>query len=127
MQSNDGLVLCVGPEGNAGAESGGVSEMLAFNLVSKPQAGAGFLYSYFGLAILGADGPRIGPVGLCSKSGADKEAPCPQELSKGPSGSAAPVGDLFRLLQLKSNCDLVLYLASLTRTVAKAGCFAPFL
>lgn len=65
--------------------------MLAFNLVSKPQAGAGFLYSYFGLAILGADGPRIGPVGLCSKSGADKEAPCPQELSKGSSGSAAPV------------------------------------
>ena len=48
MQSNDGLVLCVGPEGNAGAESRGVSEMLAFNLVSKPQAGAGFLYSYFG-------------------------------------------------------------------------------
>ena len=64
--------------------------MLAFNLVS-PKQGQGFLYSYFGLAILGANGPRIGPVGLCSKSGADKEAPCPQELSKGPSGSAAPV------------------------------------
>ena len=85
MQSNDGLVLCVGPEGNAGAESRGVSEMLAFNLVSSPRQGQGFC-----IAISGADGPRIGPVGLCSKSGADKEAPCPQELSKGSSGSAAP-------------------------------------
>ena len=96
--------------------------MLAFNLVSSPKQGQGFC-----IAILGADGPRIGPVGLCSKSGADKEAPCPQELSKGSSGSAAPVGDLFRLLQLKSNCDLVLYLASLTRTRPKAGCFTPLL
>ena len=62
---------------------------MCFQLSFKPQAGAGFLYSYFGLAILGADGPRIGPVGLCSKSGVGKEAPCPQELSKGSFGSAA--------------------------------------
>ena len=101
-------------------------DVFAFNLEFQAPGRGGFLYSYFGLAILGADGPRIGPVGLCSKSGADKEAPCPQELSKGPSGSAAPVGDLFRLLQLKSNCDLVLYLASLTRTRPKRGALRRF-
>ena len=85
MQSNDGLVLCMGPEGTPELKAGGVSEMLAFNLVSSPRQGQGFC-----IAILGMDGPRIGPVGLCSKSGAGKEAPCPQELSKGSSGSAAP-------------------------------------
>ena len=61
-----------------------------------------------------------------SKSGAGKEAPCPQELSKGSSGSAAPVKISSGSSSCGHNCDLVLYLASLTRTRLKRAALRRF-
>ena len=113
----------MGPEGTPELETHEeVSGFGCFSLDLQAPGRGGFCIAKFGM-----NGPRIGPVGLCSKSGADKEAPCPQELSKGSSGSAAPAKISRRSSSCAHRCDLVLYLASLTRTVAKAGCFAPFL
>ena len=74
-----------GPERYAGAEKAqGVRDFGIFSLALQAPGRGGFCIAKFGM-----NGPRIGPVGLCSKSGVGKAAPCPQELSKGSSGSAA--------------------------------------
>jgi len=99
----------------------GVRLFGCFSLELQAPSRGGFCIAKFGM-----NGPRIGPVGLCSKSGAGKEAPCPQELGKGSSGSAASAKISRRSSSCAHNCDLVLYLASLTRTRPKQAALCRF-